>query len=121
MTERILIVEDHSDNRRIMCDMLIDAGFDVVEAMTGEQGVEMAATHRPDLILMDLQLPEIDGFEATRRIKVQSALSRTPIIAVTSHALSGDEQKAIDAGCDAYFAKPVSPRKLVAAIRARLR
>lgn len=120
MTKRILVVEDQSDNRRIMCDMLVDAGFEVVEAMTGEEGVEMAEIYRPDLILMDLQLPEIDGFEAARRIKAQSALSRTPIIAVTSHALSGDEQKALDAGCDAYFAKPVSPRRLVAEIRSRL-
>lgn len=117
MTKRILVVEDHEDNRHILRDLLTNAGFEMVEAVTGEQGVAMAGTHRPDLILMDIQLPEIDGYEATRRIKADPALGRIPIIAVTSYALSGDDLLAYDAGCVSYVAKPFSPRKLLAKIR----
>ena len=94
MTKRILIVEDHEDNRRILRDLLTSAGYEMIEAVTGIEGVAVAKTHRPDLILMDIQLPEIDGYEATRRIKADQALRPIPIIAVTSFALSGDDEKA---------------------------
>ena len=120
MTRRILVVEDQEDNRRILRDLLTDAGFEVLEAGNGNDGVAMARSGEPDLILMDIQLPGVDGYEATRRIKAEPALKKIPIIAVTSYALSGDDEKAYKAGCDDYLSKPVSPRKLLAKIRAYL-
>jgi two-component system, cell cycle response regulator DivK len=117
MSQRILIVEDQADNRAILRDLLSAAGYTLMEASTGEEGVEFAERERPDLILMDIQLPVIDGYEATRRIKSNAALKSIPIIAVTSYALSGDEAKARAAGCDAYVAKPFSPRQLLAKVR----
>ncbi|HEV8307801.1 MAG TPA: response regulator [Methylomirabilota bacterium] len=117
MSRRILVVEDHEENRRIMHDLLQSAGYEMLEALTGEEGVRLAETERPDLILMDIQLPGLDGYEATRRIKGHPALRAIPIIAVTSYALSGDDVKALEAGCDAYVTKPFSPRALLAKIR----
>jgi two-component system cell cycle response regulator DivK len=117
MSKRILVVEDTENNRRILNDLLTKAGFDVIEAIDGEKGVAMAEERRPDLILMDIQLPIIDGYEATRRIKSNPDLRHIPIIAVTSYALSGDEDKARAAGCDDFVPKPYSPRQLLAKIR----
>jgi two-component system cell cycle response regulator DivK len=117
MKKVILVIEDQEDNRRIMRDLLTSAGYEIIEAVTGEDGVAAAKTHHPALILMDIQLPDFDGYEATRRIKAKSDLCSIPIIAVTSYALSGDDVKAFDAGCDAYVSKPFSPRKLLAKIR----
>jgi len=117
MSSRILTVEDHEDNRRIVRDLLTSVGYEVIEAITGEDGVRLAETERPDLILMDIQLPGLDGYEATRRIKANPALGQIPIIAVTSYALSGDDVKARAAGCDDYVTKPFSPRALLAKIR----
>lgn len=117
MTKRILVVEDQEDNRQILRDLLSNAGYEMIEAEDGEQALEQVAKHRPDLILMDIQLPLMDGYEATRRIKADPDLKSIPIIVVTSYALSGDEEKARVAGCDAYVAKPYSPRALLAQIR----
>lgn len=117
MRKRILIIEDHEDNRRILRDLLMSKGYDVIEADDGVNGVNTATAVRPDLILMDIQLPGIDGHEATRRIKANSETRKIPIIVVTSYALSGDELKAFEAGCDAYVPKPFSPRELLAKIR----
>ncbi len=117
MSKRILVVEDQPDNRRIVRDLLTSAGYEILEAVTGPDGVRAAEAHVPDLILMDIQLPELDGYEATRRIKAQPQLQHIPIIAVTSYALSGDDVKAVAAGCDGYVSKPFSPRALLAKIR----
>lgn len=117
MSQTILVIEDQDDNRRILRDLLTSAGFSVIEATTGPDGVARAAADRPDLILMDIQLPGLDGYEATRRIKAQPALRAIPIIAVTSYALSGDDAKAYEAGCDGYVTKPFSPRALLATVR----
>ena len=117
MSNSILVIEDHEDSRRILHDLLSNVGYKVIEAITGEEGVASAETHLPDLILMDIRLPDIDGYEATRRIKAKSNLEQIPIIAVTSHALSGDDVKAAEAGCKAYVAKPFSPRELLAKIK----
>lgn len=117
MTKRILVVEDTEDNRRIVRDLLSSAGYEVIEAVDGAEGVARAQRERPDLILMDIQLPEIDGYEAARRIRAIAGLARVPIIAVTSYALSGDEGKAREAGCNGYVAKPFSPRQLLAKVR----
>jgi two-component system, cell cycle response regulator DivK len=117
MGKRILVVEDQEDNLRILRDLLTSAGFEIIEAKDGEAGVKTAVAEQPDLILMDIQLPLLDGYEATRRIKADPVLTATPIIFVTSYALSGDDIKARDAGCDAYVPKPYSPRQLLAKIR----
>lgn len=117
MTKRILVVEDHEDNRRIVRDLFTSAGYEILEAVTGEDGVAMAERERPDLILMDIQLPGLDGYEATRRIKANPELRGIPIIVVTSYALSGDDQKAMAAGADGYVSKPFSPRALLAKVR----
>ena len=117
MSKRILVVEDQEDNRRILRDLLTHAGYEIIEAENGEEALAVAARERPDLILMDIQLPGLDGYEATRRLKADPALRSIPIIVVTSYALSGDEAKARAAGCDAYVTKPYSPRQLLAKIR----
>ena len=117
MSKVILVIEDHEDNRRIMRDLLTSVNYEIIEAVTGEEGVRSAETHRPDLILMDIQLPDFDGYEATRRIRAIPSLSSIPIIAVTSYALSGDDTKAFEAGCNAYVSKPFSPRALLIKIR----
>ena len=117
MGKRILVVEDQEDNRRILRDLLTSVGYEIIEAVTGEEGVTMAETGHPDLILMDIQLPGIDGYETTRRVRALPALRQVPIIAVTSYALSGDDVKAKEAGCTDYVPKPFSPRALLATIR----
>ncbi len=117
MGNRILVVEDHEDNRRILRDLLTSVGYEIIEAVTGEEGVASAETGHPDLILMDIQLPGIDGYEATRRVRAHPDLRQVPIIAVTSYALSGDDVKAREAGCTDYVPKPFSPRALLAKIR----
>jgi two-component system, cell cycle response regulator DivK len=120
MSHRILIVEDHADNREILRDLLTSVGYEILEATTGNEGVCAAATHRPDLILMDLHLPGLDGYEATRRIKARPTLAHIPVIAVAAYALSGDDVKARQAGCDGYVAKPFDPHTLLATIRTSL-
>ena len=116
MSKRILVVEDQPDNRQIIRDMLAGTGYEITEAENGEEALAAIAKQRPDLILMDIQLPIMDGYAATRRIKNDPALKSIPIIAVTSYALSGEEKKAREAGCDDYVPKPYSPRQLVAKI-----
>lgn len=120
MSKRILVVEDTLDNREIMRDMLDAAGYAMIEAVNGAEGVRLAQAEKPDLILMDMQMPEIDGYEATRRIKAIPELAAIPIIAVTSYALAGDEAKTRAAGCNDYVAKPFSPRLLLQKIRAHI-
>lgn len=117
MNKTVLVIEDHEDNRRIMRDLLTSKGYEVIEAVNGLKGVDAAETYHPDLILLDIQLPGIDGYEVTRRIKANPNLQKIPIIVVTSYAMSGDDVKAFEAGCDAYVAKPFSPRVLLAKIR----
>jgi two-component system cell cycle response regulator DivK len=104
--KRILIVEDAEFNRDLLVQLLED-DYQVLTAVDGAAGIEMAELERPDLILMDLSLPVIDGWEATRRIKANEALRRIPIIALTAHAMKGDEEKARACGCDDYLTKPI--------------
>ena len=113
----ILYVEDNEMNRKIVRDLLRRTTYKLIEAHDGEAGVAMALAERPDLILMDIQLPKISGMEATRRLRAEAATAKTPIVAITSFALSGDEQKAKDAGATAYLAKPYSPFDLLNLIR----
>jgi len=116
MNKRILVVEDEEDNMQILRDLLTNAGYEMIEAENGEEALA-AVKQRPDLILMDIQIPIIDGYEATRRIKADPSLRSIPIIAVTSHAIGGGEEKARAAGCDDFVPKPYSPRQLLAKIR----
>jgi two-component system, cell cycle response regulator DivK len=116
----ILYVEDNEANRMIVRDLLKRTKYTLLEAFDGEAGVAKALEARPGLILMDIQLPKISGLEAIRRLRAEAATASTPIIAITSFALSGDEQKAKDAGATAYLAKPYSPFDLLKLVRQHL-
>jgi two-component system cell cycle response regulator DivK len=115
--QTILYVEDNELNRKIVRDLLRRTSYRLIEASDGEAGVQMALAERPGLILMDVQLPKLSGFEATRRLRAEPATADTPIIAITSFALSGDEQRAREAGASAYLPKPFSPFTLLGMIR----
>ncbi len=110
---KILLVEDNEMNRDMLSRRLERKGFEVVMAVDGQAGIDMASSASPDLILMDLSLPIIDGWEATRRIKADSATQNIPVIALTAHAMTGDEEKAREAGCDDYDTKPVNLNRLL--------
>ncbi len=118
MGNRILVVEDTDDNRQIIRDLLGNSGYVIQEAIDGKAGLARAAELVPDLIIMDIQLPELDGLEVTRRLKQMPELAAIPVIAVTSYSLSGDEERCRAAGCDGYIAKPFSPRQLLAMVQA---
>jgi CheY-like chemotaxis protein len=113
---KILLIEDNEMNRDMLSRRLERKGFDVVIAVDGLAGVEMASSASPDLILMDLSLPVIDGWEATRRIKANAATQQIPVIALTAHAMAGDEQQALEAGCDDYETKPIDFKRLLGKI-----
>src|SRR5437764_14678200 len=115
---KILYVEDNDDNVYMLKNRLARAGFTVIVATDGTQGIAMASAEQPDLILMDLTLPDIDGEEATRRIKADPATNRIPVIALTANAMSGDREKAIAAGCDDFDTKPVDMPRLLGKIGA---
>ena len=120
MNKRILVVEDQEDLRAILRDFLSASGYAVIEAVDGAEGVAKATSERPDLVLMDIQLPVLDGYGATRRIKGLPGGAMIPIIAVSSFAMKGDEEKARAAGCDHYVTKPYSPMQLLRMIRGYL-
>jgi two-component system, cell cycle response regulator DivK len=120
MTKRILVVEDQEDLRGVLRDLLTGSGYAVLEASDGQAGIATAKSDRPDLVLMDIQMPGLDGYEATRQIKADPDLKATPIIAVSSFAMKGDEEKARAAGCDHYITKPYSPMQLLRVIQGYL-
>ena len=117
---KILLVEDNEMNRDMLSRRLIRNGYEVSIAIDGQQGAEMAMSKQPDLILMDMSLPVIDGWEATRRIKANDATRRIPVIALTAHAMAGDREKAMEVGCDDYDTKPVEMSRLLGKIAALL-
>lgn len=117
---KILLVEDNEMNRDMLSRRLVRRGYEVVMAFDGEQGVAMALSEKPDLILMDMSLPVIDGWEATRRVKANEATKAIPVIALTAHAMSDDRDKALAAGCDEYDTKPVDLDRLLPKIQALL-
>jgi CheY-like chemotaxis protein len=121
MMTKILLVEDNEMNRDMLSRRLIRNGFEVVMAIDGEQAVALALSELPDLILMDMSLPVIDGWEATRRVKAAEATSSIPIIALTAHAMSGDREKTLNAGCDEYDTKPIEMPRLLGKINDLLR
>ncbi len=116
----ILLVEDNEMNRDMLSRRLERKGYDVVLAVDGQSGVEMAQSHAPDLVLMDMSLPVLDGWEATRRLKADDATKQIPVIALTAHAMSSDREKALEAGCDDYDTKPVELPRLLEKIEALL-
>ena len=117
---KILLVEDNEMNRDMLSRRLVRKGYEVVLAVDGGQGLEMAQTQGPDLILMDMSLPVVDGWEATRQLKSAADTRSIPIIALTAHAMAGDEEKALEAGCDDYDTKPVDLARLLGKIEALL-
>ncbi len=118
--KKILVVEDNENNMYLITFILKKSGYEVVEAVTGEQGVECAAAESFDLILMDVQLPGIDGLEATRRMRASEGGGEVPIIAITSYAMSGDRQHTLDAGCTGYIEKPINPDTIMEQIEGYL-
>ena len=117
---KILLVEDNEMNRDMLSRRLLRKGYEVVMAVDGGQAVSMAESEHPDLILMDMSLPVIDGWEATRRVKAAEATAHIPVIALTAHAMSGDREKALEAGCDDYDTKPIEMPRLLEKIDALL-
>jgi len=115
--KRILVVEDHEDNRRILRDMLTNAGYEVIEAENGEEALRAASAQHPDLILMDIQLPEVSGLEVTKWLKEDDALKSIPVVAVTAFAMKGDEEVIRQGGCEAYISKPISVTSFLDTVR----
>jgi two-component system cell cycle response regulator DivK len=112
MNEKILIVEDNPPNMRLMEMILRGKGYTLLKATDGEEALDVALRGQPDLVVMDVQLPKLNGLEATRRLRQIPVFSHTPIIALTAYAMKGDKEKIIDAGCDAYLSKPINTREL---------
>ncbi len=112
--KKVLVVEDNEDNLLLFRFMLEETGYEVIEARDGAEGVALALQEKPDLIVMDIQLPDIDGLEATKRIRASEADSDIPIIALTSFAMAGDREKALAAGCNGYITKPINPETFIA-------
>jgi two-component system, cell cycle response regulator DivK len=110
---KVLVVEDNEMNRDMLSRRLMRRGFQVIFAVDGQQGIDLARSERPDIILMDMSLPVIDGWEATRRVKSDDATRSVPVIGLTAHAMAGDREKAIEAGCDDYDTKPVELERLI--------
>ncbi len=117
MAKRVLVVEDNPDNRTLIVDILLSQGYQVLVAPNGAECLRLLQNERPDLILMDLALPKLDGWETTRRIKCNPQLHEIPVIALTAHAMFGDREKALEAGCDDYISKPVDLRELTSKVR----
>jgi CheY-like chemotaxis protein len=109
---RVLVVEDNLDNMTLISDVLLSLGYDPLIAKDGEEGIRLASAEKPDLILMDLSLPKMDGWTATRHLKADPDVKHIPVIALTAHAMLGDRDRALAAGCDDYISKPISLREL---------
>jgi len=115
--KKILVVEDNEINMYLCCRIIKSSGYEVIEARTGEEGVALALKERPDLIIMDIQLPGIDGLEATKRIRESESDGEIPIIALTSYAMAGDKKRALKAGCTGYIEKPINPDTFLGEIK----
>jgi len=120
LSKKILIVDDNQDSRELVVKILKARGYQMIEAVDGKEALEKAASEKPDLILMDRSLPKIDGYEVTRRLKGREEFKDIPIVALTAHAMTGDREKALEAGCDGYISKPIDVRALPELIRSYL-
>lgn len=121
LTKKILIVDDNQDSRELVVKILKNRGYQLIEAVDGEDALEKAMAERPDLILMDISIPKIDGYEVTRRLKSRKEFKYTPIIALTAHAMKGDREKAMESGCEGYIAKPINIHELPDLIKSYLK
>ena len=121
LSKKILIVDDNQDSRELVVKILKNRGYLIIEAVDGEEALEKAIAENPDLILMDISIPKIDGYEVTKRLKSQVTFKNTPIIALTAHAMKGDREKALEAGCDGYISKPIDIHELPDQIKSYLK
>ncbi len=121
LPKKILIVDDNQDSRELAVKILKNVGYQMIEATDGEDALEKANTENPDIILMDISIPKIDGYEVTRRLKSQVSFKDTPIIALTAHAMKGDKEKAMEAGCEGYISKPIDIHELPNQIKSYLK
>ena len=121
LPKKILIVDDNQDGRELVVKILKNRGYQMIEAVDGEEALEKAIAENPDLILMDISIPKIDGYEVTKRLKSQVTFKDTPIIALTAHAMKGDREKALEAGCDGYISKPIDIHELPDQIKSYLK
>jgi two-component system cell cycle response regulator DivK len=120
-SKRILIVDDNQDSRELVVKVLKNKGYEMIEATDGEEAIEKAVGERPDLILLDISIPKLDGYEVTRRLKSRDEFKETPIVALTAHAMKGDRAKALEAGCEGYISKPINIRELPDQVKSYLR
>lgn len=121
LPKKILIVDDNQDSRELVAKILKKMGYQIIDAVDGEEALEKAIAENPDLILMDISIPKIDGYEVTRRLKSQVSFKDTPIIALTAHAMKGDKEKAMEAGCEGYISKPINIHELPNQIKSHLK
>ena len=121
LPKKILIVDDNQDSRKLAGKKLKNVGYQMIEAADGEDALEKAVAENPDLILMDISIPKIDGYEVTRRLKSQVSFKNTPIIALTAHAMKGDKEKAMESGCEGYISKPIDIHELPNQIKSYLK
>jgi len=121
LSKKILVVDDNQDSRELVVKVLKNKGYEIIEAIDGEEALEKAVAEKPDLILMDISIPKINGYEVTRRLKTIEEFKDTPIVALTAHAMKGDRAKAIEAGCEGYISKPINIRELPDQVRSYLR
>ena len=121
MPKRVLIVDDNQDSRELVVKVLKNKGYEMIEATDGEEAIEKAVGERPDLILLDISIPKLDGYEVTRRLKSREEFKETPIVALTAHAMKGDRAKALEVGCEGYISKPINIRELPDQVKSYLR
>jgi two-component system cell cycle response regulator DivK len=117
LPKKVLVVDDNQDSRELVVKVLKNKGYEMIEATDGEEAIEKAVGERPDLILLDISIPKLDGYEVTRRLKSREEFKETPIVALTAHAMKGDRAKALEAGCEGYISKPINIRELPAQVK----
>lgn len=121
IAKKILVVDDNNDSRELVVKVLKNKGYEMLEAIDGEEALEKAIAEKPDLILMDISIPKINGYEVTKRLKSIEEFKDTPVIALTAHAMKGDRAKALEAGCEGYISKPINVRELPEQVKSYLR
>ena len=121
LPKKILVVDDNNDSRELVVKVLKNRGYEMIEAIDGEDALEKAVSEKPDLILMDISIPKLNGYEVTKRLKSLEEVKEIPVVALTAHAMKGDRAKAIEAGCEGYISKPINVRELPAQIKSYLR
>jgi len=121
LPKKILVVDDNNDSRELVVKVLKNQGYEMIEAIDGEEALEKAVSEKPDLILMDISIPKLNGYEVTKRLKSLEEVKEIPVVALTAHAMKGDRAKAIEAGCEGYISKPINVRELPAQVKSYMR